>query len=73
MLEIPIKQRPQPKHEQLKWRLFCEECAAWAAGLGAQLSLTQTKWLSPGLHGVELPRELTRSRFLTSFYEQFVV
>jgi len=54
-----------------RWLQFCREYNTWAIGLGANVSLSQTKELTRGQ--ASLPVSLTRERFLTPFYSQFVV
>jgi hypothetical protein len=46
------------------------EYTAWAVERGATPSLSQTKGLLPGQ--ASLPQQLTRERFLTAYYAQFV-
>ncbi|WIA42208.1 hypothetical protein OEZ86_009468 [Tetradesmus obliquus] len=53
-----------------RWLQFNLEYSAWAVSRGATPSLSQSKGLLPGQAG--LPRHLTRSRFLTPHYAQFV-
>ncbi|WIA42207.1 hypothetical protein OEZ86_009467 [Tetradesmus obliquus] len=53
-----------------RWLQFNLEYSAWAVSRGATPSLSQSKGLLPGQAG--LPQQLTRSRFLTPHYAQFV-
>lgn len=53
-----------------QWLEFNRDYTAWAVSKGAVPSLSQTKGLVKGQ--VVLPKALTRSRFLTPFYKEFV-
>ncbi len=53
-----------------RWLQFCEQYNTLALQHNAVVSLSQTKCLKPGQ--ATLPVELTRERFLTSFFKQFV-
>ncbi len=58
------------KCDDPRWLQFCEQYNTLALHHKATVSLSQTKCLKAGQ--ASLPAELTRERFLTPFFRQFV-